>query len=62
MFVIETLETNRIEEQLRILSEKYDSAMLEKAKLQEEADLMERRAIAADKLISGLSSEGARSD
>ena len=42
------------------MSQKYDEAMLEKAKLQEEADLMERRAIAADKLISGLSSEGAR--
>jgi dynein heavy chain len=34
--------------------------MLEKKKLSDEADLMQRRLVAADKLISGLGSERAR--
>ena len=35
--------------------------MTEKQQLQEEAEIMERRLIAADKLISGLGSENVRS-
>ncbi len=35
--------------------------MSEKQQLQEEAEIMERRLIAADKLISGLGSENIRS-
>lgn len=42
------------------LRDKYQTAIGEKQKLQEEAELMERRLIAADKLISGLSSENVR--
>ena len=34
--------------------------MAEQQQLQEEASIMERRLIAADKLISGLGSEGVR--
>jgi len=42
------------------LNEKYKNAMTERAIIQEEKDLMERRLIAADKLIKGLSSENTR--
>uniref|UniRef100_A0A3B3TNK4 Dynein axonemal heavy chain 10 n=1 Tax=Poecilia latipinna TaxID=48699 RepID=A0A3B3TNK4_9TELE len=49
-----------IQTELQGLKEKYEAAILEKQKLQEEAELMERRLIAADKLISGLSSENER--
>lgn len=45
---------------LNKLNEKYKNAMTERAIIQEEKDLMERRLIAADKLISGLSSENTR--
>ena len=55
-------EVNALENQLKMLGEKYESAMTEKQKLQEEAEIMERRLIAADKLISGLGSENVRSD
>lgn len=42
------------------LNEKYEKAMTERAIIQEEKDIMERRLIAADKLINGLSSENVR--
>ena len=51
-----------LEGELQALSEKYDAAMREKTSLQEEAEIMERRLIAADKLISGLGSEKVRYD
>ena len=53
-------ELTSIEEELARLSVQYEEAMAEKKALQEEADLMERRLVAASKLISGLSSEKAR--
>lgn len=53
-------ELTSIEEELGQLSIQYEEAMAEKKALQEEADLMERRLVAASKLISGLSSEKAR--
>lgn len=49
-----------LEENLNELAKNYENAMHERQQLQEEADLMERRLIAADKLISGLSSENER--
>ena len=55
-----TKEVTQLVNELKQLSEKYESAISEKQQLQEEAELMERRLIAADKLISGLSSENAR--
>lgn len=45
---------------LNKLNDKYKNAMTERAIIQEEKDLMERRLIAADKLIKGLSSENTR--
>ena len=48
--------------ELRQLNEKYEAAILERRTLQEEAELMERRLVAADKLISGLGSENVRFD
>uniref|UniRef100_A0A7N6BU42 AAA+ ATPase domain-containing protein n=1 Tax=Anabas testudineus TaxID=64144 RepID=A0A7N6BU42_ANATE len=53
-------ELSNIQRELQALGEKYQSAIEEKHLLQEEAELMERRLIAADKLISGLSSENER--
>lgn len=52
-----TNEVNRLEAELADLSNKYEQAMAEKQQLQEEAEIMERRLIAADKLIGGLGSE-----
>lgn len=52
-----TNEVNRLEAELAELSKKYEEAMTDKQQLQEEAEIMERRLIAADKLISGLGSE-----
>ncbi|XP_051831868.1 dynein axonemal heavy chain 10 [Antechinus flavipes] len=46
--------------ELEALGAKYEAAILEKQQLQEEAEIMERRLIAADKLISGLGSENVR--
>ena len=54
-------EVKALDEELRNLGEKYDAAMRERASLLEEAEIMERRLIAADKLISGLGSEKIRS-
>lgn len=53
-------ELTGIQIELEALGEKYQAAILEKQLLQEEAEVMERRLIAADKLISGLSSENER--
>lgn len=53
-------ELEDIQTELAALGEKYQAAILEKRELQEEAEVMERRLIAADKLISGLSSENER--
>uniref|UniRef100_A0A3Q3MNV8 Dynein axonemal heavy chain 10 n=1 Tax=Mastacembelus armatus TaxID=205130 RepID=A0A3Q3MNV8_9TELE len=53
-------ELSNIQKELQALREKYEAAIEEKRMLQEEAELMERRLIAADKLISGLSSENER--
>uniref|UniRef100_A0A4W6G9Y8 Dynein axonemal heavy chain 10 n=1 Tax=Lates calcarifer TaxID=8187 RepID=A0A4W6G9Y8_LATCA len=53
-------ELSNIQKELQALGEKYQAAIAEKQLLQEEAELMERRLIAADKLISGLSSENER--
>ncbi|KAK2587900.1 hypothetical protein KPH14_003996 [Odynerus spinipes] len=56
----EERELKRIETMIEDLNSKYEDAMLERQKLQEETNLLQRRLIAADKLISGLSSENAR--
>uniref|UniRef100_A0A8D3BG74 AAA+ ATPase domain-containing protein n=1 Tax=Scophthalmus maximus TaxID=52904 RepID=A0A8D3BG74_SCOMX len=53
-------ELGNIQKELHALGEKYQAAILENQQLQKEAELMERRLIAADKLISGLSSENER--
>ncbi|KAJ4435378.1 hypothetical protein ANN_17992 [Periplaneta americana] len=53
-------EINNLEEDLKALGVKYDDAMRERQILQEETDIMMRRLIAADKLITGLSSENTR--
>ncbi|XP_055020703.1 dynein axonemal heavy chain 10 [Boleophthalmus pectinirostris] len=53
-------ELSAIQTELQALRDKYQAAIEEKQLLQEEAELMERRLIAADKLISGLSSENHR--
>lgn len=54
-------ELGAIQKELGALGDKYEAAMTEKHFLQEEAEVMERRLIAADKLISGLGSENERS-
>lgn len=55
-------ELSSIQAELKALGDKYQTAITEKQQLQEEAELMEKRLIAADKLISGLSSENERWD
>ena len=55
-----TNEVKTLETELSDLSRKYEEATSEKQMLQEEAEVMERRLIAADKLISGLGSENVR--
>lgn len=49
-----------IESQLADLAAKLEIQLAEKTKLEEETAIMERRLIAADKLINGLSSENKR--
>lgn len=49
-------ELNSIEEELNALSKQYEEAISEKQALQAEAELMEKRLIAEDKLIFGLGS------
>ncbi|KAM8866758.1 dynein axonemal heavy chain 10 isoform 2-T2 [Synchiropus picturatus] len=53
-------ELCHIQRELKALGEKYQSAIEGKQLLQEEAELMEKRLVAADKLISGLDSENVR--
>ncbi|XP_006865538.1 PREDICTED: dynein heavy chain 10, axonemal [Chrysochloris asiatica] len=53
-------ELAAIQKELEALGAKYEAAILEKQMLQDEAEIMERRLIAADKLISGLGSENIR--
>ncbi|KAG8456021.1 hypothetical protein GDO86_001999 [Hymenochirus boettgeri] len=53
-------ELSTIQNELKALGEKYEAAISEKQKIQEEAEIMERRLTAADKLISGLGSENTR--
>uniref|UniRef100_K7FM63 Dynein axonemal heavy chain 10 n=1 Tax=Pelodiscus sinensis TaxID=13735 RepID=K7FM63_PELSI len=53
-------ELATIQRELKALGDKYEAAIKEKQQLQEEAEIMERRLIAADKLISGLGSENIR--
>ncbi|XP_052801261.1 dynein axonemal heavy chain 10-like isoform X3 [Mya arenaria] len=55
-----TNEVNSLEKELADLGAKYEEAMAEQKKLSDEAAIMERRLIAADKLISGLGSEEKR--
>lgn len=56
----EQRELKRIEKAITDLNAKYETAMGERQELQEETDLMQRRLIAADRLITGLSSENQR--
>lgn len=56
----EERELKRIEKAIGELNVKYENAMTERQKLQEETDILQRRLIAADKLINGLSSENER--
>ncbi|KZC13452.1 Dynein heavy chain 10, axonemal [Dufourea novaeangliae] len=56
----EERELRRIEKAIGELNIKYENAMGERQKLQEETDILQRRLIAADKLINGLSSENER--
>ena len=53
-------EVKNLEDELKALNDKYEAAITEKSALQREAEIMERRLIAADKLISGLGSEKIR--
>uniref|UniRef100_H9GM01 Dynein axonemal heavy chain 10 n=1 Tax=Anolis carolinensis TaxID=28377 RepID=H9GM01_ANOCA len=53
-------ELTAIQNELKALGDKYEAAIRGKQQLQEEAEIMERRLIAADKLISGLGSENIR--
>lgn len=55
-------ELEDIQKEKGTLEQKYNDAMTEKQQLQQEAEVMERRLIAADKLISGLGSENKRSE
>lgn len=56
----EERELQRLEEQLTVLNAKYERAMKEHDSLQEETDILQKRLLAADTLISGLSSENER--
>ncbi|XP_076380407.1 dynein heavy chain at 89D [Megalopta genalis] len=56
----EERELRRLEKAIGDLNVKYEAAMSERQKLQEETDVLQRRLIAADKLINGLSSENER--
>ncbi|ESN91800.1 hypothetical protein HELRODRAFT_96436 [Helobdella robusta] len=53
-------DISKLVEELNVLSGNYELASVERQTLQEETDVMERRLIAADKLISGLGSENER--
>jgi len=53
-------ELTKLETELSRLNARYEAAMLEKQTLEEETEIMERRLLAADKLIGGLGSENER--
>uniref|UniRef100_A0A803XS79 Dynein axonemal heavy chain 10 n=1 Tax=Meleagris gallopavo TaxID=9103 RepID=A0A803XS79_MELGA len=53
-------ELSTIQDELKALGDKYQEAIKEKQQLQEEAEIMQRRLEAADKLIFGLRSENKR--
>ncbi|OXB64089.1 hypothetical protein ASZ78_002019 [Callipepla squamata] len=53
-------ELSTIQDELKALGDKYQEAIKEKQQLQEEAEVMQRRLEAADKLIFGLRSENKR--
>lgn len=55
-----TRELKRLAEELQTLQTQFHQAKSEQLELKEMAELMERRLIAADKLISGLGSERTR--
>jgi len=55
-----TNDKNSLEKELDELGRKYEKAMAHKQKLQEEKEIMERRFVSSDKLISGLRSENVR--
>jgi len=56
----EEYELRQLEKTINELNINYNDAMTERQKLQDETDLLQRRLLAADKLISGLSSENKR--
>ncbi|XP_011310250.1 dynein heavy chain 10, axonemal [Fopius arisanus] len=56
----ELKELQKIEKQLNELNAKYEIALADRLALQGETDILERRLLAADKLIGGLSSENVR--
>jgi dynein heavy chain len=53
-------EIKTLEEDLKALTLNYDGAMQEKQRVQEDTDIMQKRLVATDRLISGLSSRQAR--
>ena len=53
-------DISTLKEELSGLHENYEAAMIDRQRLQQETEVMERRLIAADKLISGLGSEKTR--
>ncbi|CAF4392843.1 unnamed protein product, partial [Adineta steineri] len=53
-------QISELQKTLADLNKTYDEAMEKKRVIEEETAIMERRKIAADKLISGLSSEKIR--
>ncbi|KAJ7419933.1 Dynein heavy chain 10, axonemal [Willisornis vidua] len=53
-------ELAALQAELKALDDKYQQAIKENQKLREEAEIMQRRLEAADKLISGLKSENER--
>ena len=55
-----TNQVAKIEAQLADLASRLETQLAEKTKLEQETAIMERRLIAADKLINGLSSENKR--
>ncbi|XP_058809033.1 dynein axonemal heavy chain 10 [Phymastichus coffea] len=56
----EERDLTKVEKQLVELNAKYETATAERQSLEEETQLLQRRLVAADKLISGLSSENER--
>ncbi|ESN96268.1 hypothetical protein HELRODRAFT_67881 [Helobdella robusta] len=55
-----TSQLNQLQKTLDNLKHQYETAMLDKKQLEDETDLMQRRIVAADRLIKGLGSERIR--